>query len=219
MTISFVDATSAEATSLTMPTHQAGDLLLFFAYRRANNTVPTLPSGWKFLTSAFGSNNAFIVGWCVASSSSITSGTWTNAEMVACGVWRSSDEVIAPGGYVSITGATTTITWLDYSTSNNQERNSGNTWHVAMIGHREHNADINTPPTGMTNREYLTGASTTAIAIHDTNADYNWSASSQTTVTSGVSRGVVIELCKTGYTPGGGASSRPILPFIQQVIG
>jgi len=41
-----VGSAIADGASVTIPAHQAGDLLVIFANRFDSTTIPTLPSGW-----------------------------------------------------------------------------------------------------------------------------------------------------------------------------
>lgn len=90
--ISYVGGQTASATTLTVPTHQTGDLILFYAYRDGSLTPPTVPSGYTSITSvtrnsAYG-NQSMVAGYKIAASSSETSGTWTNASILLCQVYR-----------------------------------------------------------------------------------------------------------------------------------
>ncbi|MBK7493609.1 MAG: hypothetical protein IPI17_17995 [Nitrosomonas sp.] len=45
-----------------MPSHQAGDLLIFFAYRDGSTTNPTLPAGFTSITAPDGTTSRTTVG-------------------------------------------------------------------------------------------------------------------------------------------------------------
>lgn len=94
MGVEYKSSSSAAGTSLTLPAHAAGDLILIFAYRltlgsSAGLTPPSEPSAGgsvpQFTTITTGSSvvassaHSFRLSWGIAGSSSSTSGTWTNA--------------------------------------------------------------------------------------------------------------------------------------------
>lgn len=95
---------SAGATgfeTLTLPAHAAGDLLLMLATRHLDSTIPTLPANWTS-TAEDGTVGALAqasptcavrLGWRIATSSSHTSGTWTNAQQLLCLVYEGVDAV------------------------------------------------------------------------------------------------------------------------------
>lgn len=87
--ISYVSASSAN-TSPDMPAgHQAGDLLLAFAYRDGSNTIPSLPAGWTAISSDGLNNNAFLLAYKVATSGAEAAATFTNATNVVVHCYRS----------------------------------------------------------------------------------------------------------------------------------
>ena len=112
MTTSFIGAASAEATSLTLPTHQAGDLIAVWALRAANS-LPTIPSTWLAAGSRTATGIGGLLAWKIAASSSETSGTWTNAAALLAVVYRHTTNLILPGG-VSLAN-TATSTTINYS--------------------------------------------------------------------------------------------------------
>lgn len=75
-----VGSASAAGTTITLPDHQAGDMLVILAARN-NNTGPSVPSGWTTLPGAPAGANTLnhVVGTRIATDSNTVSGTWTNA--------------------------------------------------------------------------------------------------------------------------------------------
>jgi hypothetical protein len=112
MTISYVGSAAAEATSVTLPTHQAGDLLIMFAMRAANG-LPTIPSGWFLGGSRTSSSGiSLMIAWKVAASSSETSGTWTNAAAILSVVYRHTSNYLVIGGIsINPPSSTTAISY------------------------------------------------------------------------------------------------------------
>lgn len=146
-------ATAANATTLTLPTHQVGDLLVFFAFRDGSTTNPTIPAGWTSITSTTdGSTCSVSAGWKIATSSGETSGTWSNATAVACIRIRGPRANLATpiGTFQASSGTTATITYAAVATG-------GPAFVIAFAGHRSELATLETPPSGMT---FLAGATT-----------------------------------------------------------
>lgn len=81
---------STGATTITIPTHQTGDIIVIAAFREEAETIPSLGSGFTSLgtTSTAGLTMSSRVGYKVAASASETSGTWTNANALAVAVYR-----------------------------------------------------------------------------------------------------------------------------------
>ncbi len=90
------------ATSISsMPTHAAGDYLVIAAMKFNGTTIPSLPSGWTSLLTGSGSGRGWRIGYRVASSSSMTSGTWSNATDVNLSVYRGVASIGAVAAGVS----------------------------------------------------------------------------------------------------------------------
>lgn len=220
MTTSYVGSAFAEATSVTLPTHQSGDLIIIMATRWASTTVPTVPSGWSVLFSRNTSNRTVIIACKIASSSSETSGTWTNAEMLACGVWRDDTNYLVPGAIASAaqTGGTTMAYPLLDAVNTIRQRSSS--WVAGFGGVALNSINGQDAPTGMTNRGSLAGASTGEVAIHDSNGNTTWSSTVNVTLSSATSsQSTTIELWDTGIAKSAGSSAKPYHPLFQNVIG
>lgn len=181
MTVSFVGAASAEATSLTLPAHQAGDLIVMYGRGPAGlPTPPTLPSGWVQIQRFSASSNNVAVCWRIASSSAETSGTWTNAEQLMALVYRHTTNYLGLGLSAVTNGTiTTSITYpalTAYPTSG---------W-VLGLGSAKNDSNLNTnfdlPPSGMTNRHSAFGSTYAfEVVAHDTNANVaSWSSTTRT---------------------------------------
>lgn len=188
-TTSYVSSASAEAATLSMPSHQAGDLIIALAWRGASNTIPTLPSGWtKILTNNTGTN-ASICAYKIAASGSESFDTWTNASMVAVGIWRDSANYLFPGNSLVTRTTSTNITYGAV-----QSRNSAHSWFAGLVAATLNSTTTETPPTNMTNRTSTAGASVGEIAVHDTNAVSGDWPSTNVSVSSEVAHAYVIEL-------------------------
>lgn len=83
----------AAATSVTLPTHKAGDLIVIAAFRtNGSSTPPTQPAGYiSSGTNAETGGPAMRVGYKFAASASETSGTWSNTNLIYALVIRGVD--------------------------------------------------------------------------------------------------------------------------------
>lgn len=98
MAVAIKGSATASTTTVTLPAHVAGDVILMYAFRRAADTTsaltpPTVPAAggtvpaWTTLFSSTGNTDSTSscsdsVAWTVATSNNHTSGTWTNATRV-----------------------------------------------------------------------------------------------------------------------------------------
>jgi len=106
--------TTAAATSLTLPTHQPGDMIVIIA-RRGSTSAPSVPSAsgtvpqWNLISPntagvpATGANTLNqVVAYTIATASNHTSGTWTNANHLIAVVLRATNNGnLSIGGYAS----------------------------------------------------------------------------------------------------------------------
>lgn len=123
--VQVIGANSAAATSVAIPTHQPGDLILIFAFNNANTTQPTAPAAsgtvpnWVNVTanngtaapgggslSYTGNTCAVAVAQFIATANNHTTGTWTNTTDIAAVVLRGEDTVAAvPYGGIAVSSA------------------------------------------------------------------------------------------------------------------
>jgi hypothetical protein len=160
MALTFVGQATG-TTSATLPTHQAGDIIVAWAYRDGNNTAPSLPAGWTNLQNGGANTNSARLAYLVATAPGTSSGTWTNATEVVFHVYRGAIGV----GVSNVDGAASTT--VNYPALTLQ-RPDGTSWVVGFAGHRSTNTTLETPPVGMFNRSTLVDA-TAEVAGHDTN--------------------------------------------------
>lgn len=173
--IQFVGQATGVA-SATLPSHQAGDLVVAFAFRDGSTTAPTLPSGWTDLNSGGINSCGYRVGYRVAVDSSTVSGTWTNATALVLQVYRNARGV-GQGGSGSGVG-----TNVDYIQASPLTIADGSSWVAGFAGHRSVDTSLQTAPAGMTARATFVDA-TNEAAGHDTAGGVaGWST---TTVSSG----------------------------------
>lgn len=110
--IEFVGGGGADADTVTIPAHQAGDMIIIVAGRYNASIAPSLPAGWVEILSdtvSTGLNLGYRIGYKFAASGSETSGTWTNATRMAVAVYRNAVSI----GNIATSKATVSsrITW------------------------------------------------------------------------------------------------------------
>jgi surface protein len=126
--------------SATLPAHQAGDLILAFAFRDGSTNAPTLPTGWTTIGTVDGIFCCARIGFKVAASSGETTGTWTNATTVIFLVYRGVNTANITGLETVFGSSGTTVTYIDNSFWQGLSRI------VAFAGHRSTNTALETPP-------------------------------------------------------------------------
>ena len=211
MTASFVGSASAEATSLTLPAHQAGDLLVMVALRSTSNAITLTPSGWLQVGTNMGLNaNSLVVSSKIATSAAEVSGTWTNASFLLCAVYRDDVNLLgasiasgarsASGGTATPSFALKAVRTSGTATPAVDRMMSDSSVVVGIVASTSAAVSLASAPSGMTNRVASSGVSANQIAVHDTGSPVaSWAA---TTVTlSGITPWLtqVIELTDLGF--------------------
>lgn len=190
--LTLVGTATASATTVTPPTHQAGDIIIIFAFRRGSTTPPSLPAGWTSVLAKSGSTVSGRLGYLIATGTNDSSGTWTNATELTCHIYR------PPSGFTAGIGASAsnsaTINTVNYP-GLTLVHSSGTSWVAGFIGTDSPTQTIATAPTGMTNESSLVG-SNAAIAGHDTEGGVtSWPSTNVTTTgTAGDSVSATVEI-------------------------
>ena len=97
MTVSLIGTASVAATSITLPSHSAGDLIVAAAWRSSTADI-TAPSGWSILHDGKNfSTQTMYLYYMIAESAAESLGVVADAEILAAHVWRDSDNYIYPG--------------------------------------------------------------------------------------------------------------------------
>lgn len=174
-----------------MPSHQAGDLLLAFAFRDGSTTAPTLASGWTSIRASGANTCSARVAFKIAASGSETSGTWTNATSLIIVVYRGVQGTDPIGASGITGGSATSISYPALAL----EVTDGSSWVFGAAGHRSVNVAIETAPSGLTNVTSVSDA-TDEAAAHDSNGGItSWSATSASVGgTASGYRSVTVEL-------------------------
>lgn len=180
---------SAEANTVTIPSgHQVGDLLLIFAFRDGSATNPTVPAGWTTITNTLDTTSGSAsVGWKIATSSSETSGTWTNATGLIVLAYRGVDNPSPIMTNATSNAVSTTVTYNGLTDANLKGVSGYRI--VGIAAHRSIDTTIDTPPTGMVNIVSALGA-TQDMAAHEVDGEASAWASTNVSV-GGTSSGWV----------------------------
>lgn len=212
MSITYVGAAQAAASSLTLPSHQAGDLLLLHVGREGSATAPTPVNDWVLISST-STTNIIVQLWAkVANSASEVSGTWTNASFMGCIALRSSSSLVVRPGQALATGSTVGSGGATAWNSILESPSTGDRWVILTIQHRSNDTDIETPPSGFTNRCGIAGGAAGEFAMHDSNGDSAATTATRnlTAGTSAAQRNIICEVIETQQplSSGGGAVGR-----------
>lgn len=147
-TISYVNsASSYPSESVTIPTHQVGDLIVIIAYNSDASGAPIIPADFiPVLQSTTGPWHRSI-GYRIATTTTTTSGTWTNATSLTVAIYRGASAVGASINRTS--SATTTITWDNLTLTENAQNTS---WVVGMAAVFNNSSGTPNAPSGRTER-------------------------------------------------------------------
>lgn len=214
MAIGFNALTKGTGTTITLPTHAAGDLLVLFTYRDGGimGTAPSDGSGggtWlEELPNTATSSNSSRVQYLICSTSSHTATGATVISMWIC-VNLSGTHTSDPiGGTSHAGGVATNIPYAAIS----MDDSSGSSWVLGFAGHRSIDVALETPPTNMSFRDGQVDA-TCETAAHDTNGGVTgWTL--QTVTGGGTSSGYRVAVLEIKAAGGGGG---PVIPvFMNQ---
>jgi len=211
MAVNFISAVSALATSVSLTTHQKGDIFIAAALR-TNNVTASLPAGWIGLSSAGTGSLSLRLGFRVAQSSSDTSGTWTNATGLSIIILRPTIGTIAvPGALSQTAGASTSVTYGAVAGVAAADNYLDQTF-VAFGSTLDDTNAIETPPTGMT---FLEKSSQSGLAFASfrltSNAFGGWTTQT-VTLTSATWRTGVVRIAEYPFPALGGGGGGLILP-------
>jgi len=194
-----VGTNEATGNSITIPTHQAGDTIVIFAFEDFGATLPTMPSAggtvpqWNPIEAKPGTFCAMHVAWCIATDGSTTSGTWTNADKMQVAVLRNANPANPIGGHDIV--EVNTGSYIDMP-SITLEVDDGSS-QILYVPIRAGACTWDTTPSGYTLHEQTTTNPAGAILTKDdttTDGSLRWN----TNLTSGLGQaiGATIEVRK-----------------------
>ena len=174
----------------TLPSFSPGDIAVVFAFRDGSATNPTIPGTFTSITNTTdGTSCSVSMGWRRLVSGDTTVGTWTNASRVSVAVYRGLKQIGTPVGALSAGANTTNASYaFPALTLSNSD---GTSWVMRAAGHRSTNQQIETAPSGYTNRAASSGVDATAeTGLHDSNGGVSSVTSGSVTI-SGTASGWV----------------------------
>lgn len=213
MTISIVGSATNLGSTITMPTHAAGDLLVLFAYNDGASTAVTLPTGWvERYGVAVGGAGYIRIGYKYAASAAETSGTWTNADHIfAISMRGSSNTLLFPNFVSTNTGTSATINYAAQTASTFQT-NADDQALLSWVASRN-SANTLTAPTGLTEERAATdGANFVAQMCRQLARTTIWASTNVTVTNSALYRTVMLSVVESpvyGATGGGAMFFRP----------
>lgn len=196
MAISYVNGASANAATLTYPTGiQAGDAIVFFAYRTAL-TAPSLGTGFQNITNGSANVNSYriAVKFATGTESGTASPAFTNATDVTCLVYRGVGGVGGKGSTTAASGTTNSMTSVTMSDA------SGNAWIVGFFGSAQ--ATSSSTPVGTTLRDTRTATGSQVIGVDSNGGVSSWASGKSSTLgTAAVSASADVELIPSAAAP------------------
>lgn len=159
---------SAAATSVAIPAHQPGDMILIFA--RGTAAAPGAPAAsgnvptWIPTQSAFANSIGLTSRYCIATSSTHTTGTWTSATHICVLVLRAdAGNILGYGG--SSTGNGTAVQTIVYPALTLTDAD-GSSWGVRCGTRATAVTAVGTPPTGWTNQIVQPAGASALMSVH-----------------------------------------------------
>jgi hypothetical protein len=165
----YVDGATG-ADSATLPAHAIGDLILAFAFRDDADVAPSTGAGFTSLDILqIAGSRAARIAYRIATVTNTASGTWTNAMNVAFVIYRNAEA----GNFASdSSAAAASVTYAELAPT----APDGSSLLVGFAGHGSGDTSLQTPPTGMTNRQTLAHASDEVAAHESTEGRFLWPA-------------------------------------------
>lgn len=176
MTISFVGAASAAATSIMLPAHQKNDLIIVVASRFGTQAFASVPASWNgFAARASATiSGSCIVGWIVAKSDSETSGTWTNANSLIALIYRKTGVYVIGAGRNGQTNTAPPVVYPAIANSFSMAPSRitvQNARYLLIAQTSTTGTNLATPPVGSTNRMSHVLSGVGQVVVHEVNAE------------------------------------------------
>ena len=189
-------ANAVLGTSVTIPAHAVGDLIVVFAYQNGVAAAPTAPAAsgtvpsWSLIQGGGSNSNGSGVWSFTATTTSHTSGTWTNcAGLIAVVIeGAKTNNTTSPIGgfaYMSLNGAST-------APAITQSVTDGSSCLLYFHGHRSNVTAFGAAPTGFTRQAAAVGSS--GICLNTKDVTTSNSMVTQTDDGNGGSVGQTVEI-------------------------
>jgi hypothetical protein len=136
-----VSAGGAAGDSITLGTHQIGDIIVIAAFEQTS-LLPDLGAGFTNITDVL-TGAGQRVGYLIATSASETSGVWTGAGLIQFQIYRSLTGDLGIGSTPATNSALSAT--MNYPAT---ALDNGDSWVAAFGGNSRNDVNL-TPPTGM----------------------------------------------------------------------
>lgn len=202
MTIALQANNSANATSVTIGTHAAGDLIVIHASNHGSATLPVKPdSSWITSYSASAAGGSVLIAYKHAQSNSETSGTWSNSTNLFSTVWRGdSNTIVVPEFLSTQTGTTVNINY-PIQVAGTLKTDASN---IALLGYVLNSSATNTllPPGALIDLQSATNGTTwQSKQYYQTSRTTSWANTTVTQATSAFYRSLMLSLIESIIYP------------------
>lgn len=160
---------SGVGTSVTIPAHQAGDILFVFT-RAASNTAPAKPAvagtvpNWTLAQTAGANTLALVSAWFLATAANHTTGVWTGASHICAMVLRPDGGKVLTVGISSVGAGNNTQTIIYPALT--LATTVGTSWGVRCGTRGVAVTAVGTAPTNWTNRIIQPAGAGALMSIH-----------------------------------------------------
>lgn len=181
----------------TVPAHNIGDEIVTFAFRTGSTTPPALAAGFTTIATIVGTNCSARISCRIATSTSDTAGTSTNATATVGEVWTSSlygsGASLAIGGFATTHASSLTVNFPALTMTNA----GGTSWVAGFAGVSNTSQTISTAPAGMVNQSLETAAASQAAGFDTNGTVSSWSSTNAVdTGTAGNTCSCTLEICE-----------------------
>lgn len=170
--------------SATLPAHAVGDLIVGYAFRESIASAPGLGAGFTSLGTQ--TNAAALVGarvgYRVATVTNTATGTWTGAHKCVFVIYSG-----AAIGSVSVGATGDDTSYVTYGALSPSVFNESSLI-IGLAGHSL-SCSLETPPTGMVNRQNASSAAGEAAAHESTAGRFTWPSTNVEVGGSGAQEG------------------------------
>lgn len=191
MAITRIGAVSAAASSVSLPVHQPGDLIVIFAARDNSQSGLGMPVGYTSISSVGANSVSLRAGYKIATSSGEISGRWANATSIHAHVLRGTDTATVIGGTSVGTAANATVSYNGLV----MRDVTGSSWVLACAFDLNISNGIDISPKGMTKSTDQIVSTTSESATFDTDGGVSsWSTQTTSIASSARWRTLVVEI-------------------------
>lgn len=161
---------SAAATSVTIPAHQAGDMIVVMARGTVAPTVPTaggtVPT-WVTQQTGAANSLGLVTATAVANNTNHTTGTWTNAtHMIVLVIRPTSSGGVLSAGASTVGSAANTLTLVFAALTLQTADGSSMVVRVGARAAASSGTEMATPPSGYTNQQVQPAGTAALMTLH-----------------------------------------------------